>query len=319
MRVCLLTLLVASGVGCGQRSSNSPAPPSQAGPPASTRADSKLAVTKPDPGATPHLHNLLQLNQRIYSGSEPHGEQAFADLAKLGVKVIVSVDGAKPDVEAAKKHGLRYVHIPIGYDGIPAEAGQSLARVVRETGASGEPVYFHCHHGKHRGPAAAAVACIAGGVADNDAAKEILVTAGTSRDYAGLWRDVAAYVSPPAGAQLPELVEVAKVDSLVAAMSGVDRAFDNLKLSQAGGWKLLPDHPDIVATQEAIMVKEALHESGRNLATGHDAEFVAWLREAEGLAGQLVMQLKASEGASASQTMVTLEASCKQCHTKHRN
>ena len=317
MRVCLLTLLVASVVGGRQRSSNSPAPPSQAGPSAPARADAKLAVTKPDPAATPHLHNLLQLNNRIYSGSEPHGEQAFADLAKLGVKVIVSVDGAKPDVEAAKKHGLRYVHVPIGYDGIPAEAGLSLARVVRETGAEGEAIYFHCHHGKHRGPAA--VACIAGGVADNDAAKEILVTAGTSKDYAGLWRDVAAYVSPPPGAQLPELVEVAKVDSLVAAMSSVDRAFDNLKLSQAGGWKLLPDHPDIVATQEAIMVKEALHESGRNLATGHDAEFVAWLREAEGLAAQLETQLKASDGASASQTMVALEASCKQCHTRHRN
>ena len=67
------------------------------------------------------------------------------------------------------------------------------------------------------------------------------------------------------------------------------------------------------------MLKEALHESGRNLAIGHDAEFVAWLREAEGLAAQLETLLKASDTAAPTQSMVTLEASCKQCHTKHRN
>jgi hypothetical protein len=323
MRRALIAMALIVSCGCAELPGSAPAAAESASktqPATLTAGESpKLAITKPAPTATPHLHNLLKLTPTLYSGSEPHGEQAFAELATLGVKVVISVDGAKPDVASAKKHGIRYVHIPIGYDGIPQEAGLAFARVVRETGTAGQPIYVHCHHGKHRGPAAAAAVCIAAGAATNEEAKEILVTAGTSKDYPGLWRDVAAYVTPAPDAQLPELVEIATVGSLTAAMSSIDRGFDNLKLSQAGGWKLLPDHPDIVATQEAIIVREALHESGRNLAAGYDAEFAAWLREAEGLAARLEAQLKASDSPAAAQTMVKLEASCKQCHTKHRN
>ncbi|MEX2317959.1 MAG: tyrosine-protein phosphatase [Pirellulales bacterium] len=318
MRSSRLALLLILVCGCGKQSANVP-PGETAKWPDATVHTPKLSITKPDPAATPHLHNLLQLTNNIYSGGEPHGEEAFAELAKLGVKVIVSVDGARPNIEAAKKHGLRYVHIPIGYDGIPAEAGQSLARVVREADAAGDTVYFHCHHGKHRGPSAAAIACIAADAADNEAANQILVTAGTSKDYAGLWRDVAAYRPAAADAKLPELVEVAQVDSLVTAMSNIDRAFDNLKLSQAGDWKILADHPDIVAAQEALIVKEALHESGRNLAQGCDEQFVTWRREAETLAAKLETQLKAGDAGGANQTMAHLDAACNQCHTKHRN
>jgi hypothetical protein len=34
-------------------------------------------------------------------------------------QTIISVDGARPNVDAAKKEGLSYVHIPIGYNGVP--------------------------------------------------------------------------------------------------------------------------------------------------------------------------------------------------------
>ena len=80
----------------------------------------------------PALQNLLQVSRRIFSGGEPNGDEAFASLARLGVRTVVSVDGVKPDVEATRKHGLRYVHIPIGYDGVEKKAGLSLARLVRD-------------------------------------------------------------------------------------------------------------------------------------------------------------------------------------------
>ena len=44
----------------------------------------------------PALHNLLAVSPRIYSGGEPDGDAAFEALRKLGVKTIVSVDGARP-------------------------------------------------------------------------------------------------------------------------------------------------------------------------------------------------------------------------------
>lgn len=266
----------------------------------------------------PHLHNLLRLAGGLYSGSEPHGEEGFAELRKLSVDVVVSVDGARPNLDAARRHGMRYVHIPVGYDGIPEEAGKSLARVAREAEARGETVYFHCHHGKHRGPAAAAAACIGAGVASNAEALAILTKAGTSKDYGGLWRDVESYQAPAPGAELPALVEVAEVDSLAAAMAQLDRGFDNLKLCQASGWGVPPDHPDIVAAQEALIVREAFHEARRNLS-GYNEAFAALLEESEVLGAELENQLKSQDFSAATETMNSLGKACQQCHIEYRN
>src|SRR5688500_4513824 len=60
------------------------------------------------------LHNLWRVAANSYSGSEPHAEEGFASLAKLGIKTVISVDGARPNLEAAAKHGMKYVHIPTG-------------------------------------------------------------------------------------------------------------------------------------------------------------------------------------------------------------
>src|SRR5438270_13274893 len=47
------------------------------------------------------VENVFRLSPHLYSGGEPRGEAAFADLKALGVKTIVTVDGAQPDVETA--------------------------------------------------------------------------------------------------------------------------------------------------------------------------------------------------------------------------
>jgi protein tyrosine phosphatase (PTP) superfamily phosphohydrolase (DUF442 family) len=264
----------------------------------------------------PHLHNLMQVTGRIYAGSEPHGEAAFAELKKLGVKTVVSVDGARPQTELAAKHGLRYVHIPIGYDGVPDEAGKSLARVMQE--AEG-PIYFHCHHGKHRGPAAAAVACVASGAADGEGALEILRRAGTSEGYAGLWRDVEDFHPPAADEELPELVAVAEVGSMAAAMAQIDRAKDNLALANEARWSAIAEHPDIVAAQEAIILREALHETGRHLAGDYDQAFANLLAESEAIAIELEAAIKSGQHEAADRHFDKLITSCKTCHVKYRD
>jgi protein tyrosine phosphatase (PTP) superfamily phosphohydrolase (DUF442 family) len=282
-----------------------------------TLAATPKTGAKPDPSTDPAgIHNLMKLSGRFYSGSEPHGDEGFASLAKLGVKTVVSVDGAKPNLEAARKHGIRYVHIPIGYDGVPEDAGLSLARVAKD--AEG-PIYVHCHHGKHRGPAAAAVACIAAGDSTNKDAIGILERAGTSKDYKGLWRDVQNFVPPPDGAALPELVEVAEVGSFPAAMSQVDRAFDNLKLCRDAKWSVPPDHPDIVPEQEALLLFEGLFEAGRNQDDAPDPQFKKWLAESESAANNLRSDLRKKDLKAATDRLLLLEKSCKQCHQKYRD
>jgi protein tyrosine phosphatase (PTP) superfamily phosphohydrolase (DUF442 family) len=123
------------------------------------------------------LPNPWQIHPQVISGGLPEGDEAFRALADLGVKTLISVDGARPDVALAKKHGLRYVHLPHGYDGVPEERMQELAKAVRDLPG---PIYIHCHHGKHRSPTAAAVACVGAGLLDASAAAPFLQAAGTS-------------------------------------------------------------------------------------------------------------------------------------------
>ncbi|MBT4867306.1 MAG: cytochrome c [Planctomycetaceae bacterium] len=262
------------------------------------------------------LHNLLEASDGIYSGSEPASEEAFVELKNLGVKTIVSVDGARPRVEQAKNYGMRYIHIPFGYDGIPDEAGKMLARAMQDVE---KPIYIHCHHGNHRGPAAAAVMCRAAGKMNTDQAREFLEHAGTSKKYAGLWRDVSAYESPAKSDNLPELVEVAKVDSLVAAMASIGHTWDRLKLIEAAEWKTPADHPDLVPAQEALLLKEAFHEAVRNLPTDYDDAIKEALGHAEIRAASLETAIGKNDTETAGKELAALEASCKSCHTAHRN
>src|SRR5688572_9674967 len=50
-----------------------------------------------------HLPNAYQLTEKVISGGLPEGDVAFQELADLGVKTVISVDGAKPDIATAKK------------------------------------------------------------------------------------------------------------------------------------------------------------------------------------------------------------------------
>jgi len=193
-RLAVSWIIMWGIVGCGERDVGRMEPTTPgAGPSREGRAspdqsaEGPLFPLGPAGHDFPHLHNLLRVSNRIYSGGEPEGEKAFTELTQLGIRTVVSVDGARPDVQSAERHGLRYVHIPIGYDGISLEAGQMLQRLVQD--AEG-PFYIHCHHGVHRGPAAAAIACVAEGIVSGPESEAILEKAGTSRSYAGLWRDV---------------------------------------------------------------------------------------------------------------------------------
>lgn len=128
--------------------------------------------------------NVFALEGDVYSGGEPHTEYAIRALAARGIKTIVSVDGARPDIELAEKYGIRYIHLPIGYDDVPRERALQMGRVVK--GVAG-PIYFHCHHGKHRGPAAVAAGMAAAGKWTSDEAVDFLKAAGASEKYSGLY------------------------------------------------------------------------------------------------------------------------------------
>ena len=268
------------------------------------------------PKELPGLHNVHRATKIVYLGSEPHGEEAFISLKKLGITTIVSVDGATPDVELAKKHGLRYIHIPTGYDGVDEAAAKTLTRVAKEIQT---PLYVHCHHGKHRGPAAAAIVCLASGTLTHDQAIVLMKTAGTGKDYTGLWKDVKNFQPLSENAELPPLVEVAPLDSFPAAMAQLDRNFDNLKLLKMAGWKTPTETPDLNPANEALLLQEALHECVRNLEAEREPQFREWLQQSDAMASALHRALQANDLPAADPLLNALGEKCVQCHVAFRN
>lgn len=262
------------------------------------------------------LDNVFRLSPRITSGSGPNSEPAFATLAEQGITTIVSVDGERPDVERAHKYGMRYVHIPIGYDGLPRAAQLALVRVARETNGT---IYIHCHHGKHRGPAAAAVACIAEGSVDRAAAKHILSVAGTAANYRGLWRDVEKFNLPHASEELPDLVEVADVGGMALAMVQASAAIDQLQQLSDNQWRPLADRPDVGASDESLLLWEAFREAERFASSSDDELLSEDLVAAKIEAARLHESLTQGDLESAVQRFMAIKANCTACHVTHRD
>jgi protein tyrosine phosphatase (PTP) superfamily phosphohydrolase (DUF442 family) len=273
------------------------------------------------------LHNVYRLTERLYSGSSPEGDAGFASLRKLGVRTVISVDGARPDVERARKHGLRYVHLPIGYDGVPEAQALRIARAVRDLPG---PVYLHCHHGKHRGPAAAAVAhlCLDGRCGVETAVEEMR-RAGTDPRYTGLYaapgqiRRPTREVLDRVPADFPEVAEVA---ALAQAMVAVDERWDRLQQVRAAGWKVPPDHPDIDPPHEALQLQEQYREAARlPQVEARPADFRRRLAEAEGGAAELERVLRQGrekgtvDGAAAEAAFRRSAAGCVECHGRYRD
>jgi protein tyrosine phosphatase (PTP) superfamily phosphohydrolase (DUF442 family) len=272
------------------------------------------------------LHNVFRITEKLFSGSSPDGDDGFKSLKELGVKTVISVDGAKPDVDRARKYGLRYVHIPFGYDGIPREQVLRLGKAVRDLPGL---IYLHCHHGVHRGPAAAAVIhlCLDETCTVQQAIEEMR-RAGTDPRYEGLYETVRTFVRPRAkelDAIPANLPEVEKVSDLAQFMVRIDARWDNLKRIKAANWKASADHPDIDPAHEALQLAELLHESGRLSVARQDLGLHRWLTESEEKASELQKALerkgqeKRLDREHAGKAFEKLGAACAKCHAKYRD
>lgn len=279
------------------------------------------------PFAAPGIHNLFALGTNVFSGNTPEGEEGFAALAKLGVKTIISVDGAKPEVELARKHGLRYVHLPHGYDGISTnlqlqliKAGQSLPG----------PIYVHCHHGKHRGPAAAAVICMADQGWNKAQAEAFLVKAGTATNYVGLYGVVREFKKPTIEqlrAMPLSFPETAKVSGLVEVMVQIDERWEHLKAIRAAGYLSPKEQPDLQPANETVILWEHYREAQRFPETiQHGSDMIEQFKSAENAAKEVerLLRLFAAEArpeikGQLDKAFDGVAKSCSTCHQAHRD
>jgi protein tyrosine phosphatase (PTP) superfamily phosphohydrolase (DUF442 family) len=295
-------------------------------------ADESGAPWRPERLEVAGVPNVVRLHERILSGGQPAGDAAFAALARLGVKTIITVDGATPDVALARKHGMTYVHLPHGYDGVPAGRAAELAKAVRDLPG---PIYIHCHHGKHRSPAAATVACVGAGLLAPERALAVLKTAGASPNYRGLFHS-AESARPLGDAALDALavrfVPVSKIPPLAEAMVQVEHTHDHLKALSDNGWQPLASQPDLDPAHEALLLREHYRELGRTEdAQNKPAAFRQFLANAEAGAAKLEESLRAwrsraSRTATKSpappavrDAMAAVNKACTTCHQRFRD
>lgn len=266
------------------------------------------------------VNNAHWWGPKILSGSCPEGDSAFAALAKAGVKTIVTVDGAKPELQGAAKYGMRYVHIPLEYSGISREDGLKIARVVRDLPG---PVFIHCHHGLHRGPAAAAMAAIATQDYSTEMALDALRASGTGANYKGLWADVRNFQKPTTtelnGAD-NKFSATAEVRGMVAAMIHMDARWGHLRQVKAAGWKTPAQHPDVDPAHEALLLKEAYHELNRSEAMkGYAPDFFQKMAAGEKAAAALEDALRGKDPEKSAAAYEAVRANCSSCHQVYRD
>ena len=274
------------------------------------------------PMVSTNVHNLFRVATNIFSGDAPESEAAFAEIATLGVKTMISVDGIKPDIETARRFGLRYIHLPFGYDGVPTNRVAELTKVAMTQEG---PIYVHCHHGMHRGPAAVAVICEAAAGWSTNQAVAWLRQAGTSPDYPGLYRSAIEFRPPAAEAlaRIGKLPEMAKTSSLIDAMVDIDGEFDRLKAAQKASWSTISNQPALITPEHsATMLWEHFRELRRADDTARRPDdYRAKLATAEKSADQLRRQMreKKLDGGARDAAMQAVSKSCAACHKQYRN
>lgn len=276
--------------------------------------------TLDDHGFPVGLHNYHVWSEKVRAGAQPEGEEAFRNMAALGIKYVLSVDGAMPDVETAAKYGIKYMHVPIEYSGITAEQQNQIVKAVAMVDA---PIYIHCHHGKHRSAGASAVACVAVEGISNERVQELMKLSGTDPKYQGLWKlakEAQPWSAERVNAIPAEIPSQVKPGGVVDAMLAIDQRWDYLKASKKLAWGLLPDHPDVNPPHEARMVWEHYREMARlDDPRLKEEPFAKYTKDAE-LAGiALEEALRAGDKAAADKHFDTGAKLCSSCHAKYRD
>lgn len=279
------------------------------------------AATRPAAAEVHGVHNVIPVTPRIVSGSAPESAAGFEELKQAGIKTIISVDGTPPNLELASKFGMRYVHLPVGYHGLDRRRQLELARAVRDLPG---PVYVHCHHGRHRGPAAAASAAVILGELTADEAVAFLKKAGTSENYSGLYgcvRKLVAEEKDEIDAIPPDFPEVAPTPGFVKAMAATQAALDHLQEIRDADWTTPADHPDLVAENEAQQLESLLAGLQDDPYKDDKPEdFAEMMRKSWEVARDFNAALRAGDQRDQLAPKLKLvNNSCKQCHVLYRD
>jgi protein tyrosine phosphatase (PTP) superfamily phosphohydrolase (DUF442 family) len=318
--IALISAILVAG--CQQPATGSTSKAADASAARNHAPTAKVApgLTDDKPVQLPGLHNVVRYADDVISGSVPEGDAGFASLQSMGIHTVISVDGATPQVELARRYGLTYVHLPISYDGVPTDRAVEMAQALLNCDG---PFYMHCHHGKHRSAASAAAALVAAGKADTAHVTARMKVSGTSQNYPGLWESVGS-MQPADRAGLRRdpktFPQIAKVTGMVASMAELDVVFDNLKALDKSRWQVSEEHPDLVPTQETRRLLDlfnGLQQDAESIA--YEADYQRMLQDTIRTATELDAAVHDGDPDTASARFAAIGKGCKACHTPYRN
>jgi hypothetical protein len=226
---------------------------------------------------------------------------------------VISVDGAEPDIAAAEAAGLKYVHLPIGYDAVPRSRIVELVTGIRE---SPHPVYIHCHRGLHRGPAAAVAACRAAGILSSDTDIEaLLLEMGTAPKYTGLFRDAGAAkpltFQERKSIRVSDLPSVASVKPLTHQMVELEHEWEHWGKDIAAETEWTTENAALATT-----LAERLIEAGRLMDETPES---AALRSALIADGRWFAETVESRADAPEAVMQLMKQRCDNCHARFRD
>lgn len=272
-----------------------------------------------DTAQTNPIQNLHLLSTGLYSGDEPATADHYRQLANLGIKTVISVDAVAPNPDLAAAHNIRIVHLPIGYEGIDDSRVIELAAAIHQLD---RPIYLHCHHGKHRGPAALSVGAIGAGIITNDQAAAFMTLAGTSGNYPGLWKAAkdAGPLNPATLQSVTEFPARAPVSGFVDGMGKLDRLYDQLWDIAENDWQPDDYHPDMTATAASGLISDHLRamlelDFFKRRGTMMRSRF----ETLTSTAGLIESHIEAKNYTQAFDSLNTLSNSCIDCHDRFRN
>src|SRR5262249_51586642 len=192
------------------------------------------------------------------------------------------------------------------------------------------PVFIHCHHGKHRGPTAAALCGIATAGWSKSQALDWLEQAGTAPDYRGLFATVNRFALPSAdelrkaGTEFPERADT---PALVEMMVKVDKCWDHLKAIREAGFTPPSNPPDIDPPHEALLLAEQFREVSRlPEAKARGKDFIRSVDASEQLATALISSLRQLRNGPTPESRTRADAAfaalgkaCTSCHARYRD
>ena len=283
-------------------------------PAACTSNQARSGTVQPTP-----IKNLHILAPGLYSGDEPATAAHYDQLSSLGIKTVISVDAIAPDPGLAAKHNIRIVHLPIGYDGIKESRAIELSAAITQLE---HPIYLHCHHGKHRGPAAIGVGAIGAGVVTSYQAIEFMTIAGTSPSYPGLYTAArnAKLLDQATLDSVHEFPTRTPISGFVESMGKLDRLHDQLWDIAENDWQASEYHPDLSATAISGQVYDHMRAMlGLDFFKHRGSMMRSRFEDSIQTAGEVESKINDHDFSAALDALNALNKSCIDCHNRFRN